>query len=42
VEAANAGANAIAFADMLHYRRTTFAQLREVAEKSGIKVRTSQ
>jgi cyclase len=42
VKAANAGANAIAFADMLHYRRTTFSELRGIAVQAGFKVRTSQ
>lgn len=38
-EALNAGADAIAFADALHYKRTTFPELRDHAAKLGIPVR---
>lgn len=39
LDAANSGANAIAFADAIHYGKTTFAELRSIAVHSGIEVR---
>lgn len=38
-EVVSQGADAVAFADALHYDRTTISQLREAAQAQGIKVR---
>ena len=38
-EVVGAGADAVAIADSLHYNRTTFSQLRDVAQQAGIAVR---
>ena len=38
-EVVAAGADAVAFADVLHYRRSTLPELRELARRSGITVR---
>lgn len=38
-EAINSGADAIAFADALHYKRTNFAELRNIASSMDVRVR---
>ena len=38
-EVVSQGADAVAFADALHYDRTTIPQLREAARAQGLKVR---
>lgn len=40
IEAVQVGADAVAFADTLHYKRANFSQLRDIALQAGIKVRT--
>ena len=42
LEVLGAGADAIAIADALHYRRTTFPELRDYARKTDIPVREFQ
>ena len=39
IDAARSGANGLAFADAIHYNRTTFSQIREIAVGENIKVR---